>query len=151
MTLSLHTVKPAHGSKRRKKRLGRGNASGHGTYSTRGIKGQRARTGGRNKLKYLGLKQIMQNIPKKRGFKSLHPTVYSVNLSVLEKHFADGDLINPKALCNKRIIADTKTRVKILGGDGLSKKFKIRAHAFSQSALESIKKVGGSAEFLKNI
>ncbi|MCK4554160.1 hypothetical protein KAU19_04310, partial [Candidatus Parcubacteria bacterium] len=68
--LRLHNIKPNKKAVKKRKRVGRGNASGHGTYSGRGIKGQRSRSGGKSGLKRLGMKMILRNIPKKRGFKS---------------------------------------------------------------------------------
>ncbi|PIY78798.1 MAG: 50S ribosomal protein L15, partial [Parcubacteria group bacterium CG_4_10_14_0_8_um_filter_35_7] len=88
MSLSLHNLKSRKRKKR--KRVGRGNASGHGTYSGRGLKGQKSRSGGKKGLKLKGFKVIIQNIPKTRGFKSIHPKMEIVNTGDLEKKFKEG-------------------------------------------------------------
>ena len=90
--LSLHTIKSAKGATKKRKRVGRGNASGQGTYSGRGIKGQKSRSGVSG-LKRLGMRQILRRIPKQRGFKSLKPDNQVVNLADINKHFKKGDLI----------------------------------------------------------
>ncbi len=115
MTLSLHTIKPAKGSTKKRKRVGRGNASGHGTYSTRGLKGQKSRSGGKNSLKRLGMKTILLNIPKKRGFKSQKPKNQVVNLADINKYFKDGDTVDPQSLLKAGLIDAIKLPVKILG------------------------------------
>ncbi len=143
--LTLHTLKPAKGSKKKRKRVGRGNASGHGTYSTRGQKGQRSRSGGRNKLKIKGLKSLLQSIPKQRGFHSLYPKLAVVNLKDLEKSFNEGELITPKKLETKGLIRTAKNGVKILSDGVLTKKFRVQADSFSKGAEEKIKKAGGEA------
>ena len=104
MSLSLHTIKPAKGAIKRKKRIGRGNASGHGSYSTRGLKGQRSRSGGRNKLKRLGFKKILAQTPKMRGFKSGKPKNQAVNLEALNKVFTAGAKINVKSLLKAGLV-----------------------------------------------
>lgn len=141
--LTLHNLKPAKGSKKKRKRVGRGNASGHGTYSTRGQKGQRSRSGGRNKLKIKGLKSLLQGIPKKRGFKSFYAKSAVVNVGDLEKYFTTGELINGRLLAEKGLIKTAKDGVKILAEGELTKKFKVRANSFSKGAEEKIKKAGG--------
>lgn len=122
MTLSLHTIKPAKGSTKKKKRIGRGNASGHGTYSGRGLKGQKSRSGGKNGLKRLGMKTILLNIPKKRGFKSQKPKNQVVNLADINKCFKDGDVVDCHSLLKAGLIGTIKLPVKILGNGELKLK-----------------------------
>ena len=119
--LSLNNIKPAKGATKKKKRIGRGNASGHGTSSTKGTKGQKARSGVSD-LKKLGMKQIIRRLPKNRGFKSLAAKNQVVNLEDLNKYFKDGDTINPQTLVNKELIKNTTTNVKILGTGDLKLK-----------------------------
>ncbi|MBU4346974.1 50S ribosomal protein L15 [Candidatus Parcubacteria bacterium] len=114
MTLRLHTIKPAKGSTKKRKRVGRGNASGHGTYSGRGLKGQKSRSGGKNGLKRLGMKTTLLNIPKKRGFKSQKPKNQAVNLADINKYFEDGATINLQTLLKAGLINTIKLPVKIL-------------------------------------
>jgi len=147
MTLTLNTIKPAKGAIKKKKRLGRGNASGHGTYSTRGLKGQKSRTGGRNKLKRLGFKKILQNIPKVRGFKSGKVKNQVVNLMELNKYFSVGMKINPLNLFKVGLIDSTKLPVKILSQGELKVKNLLFSDVkVSQSAQAQIEKMAGKIE-----
>ncbi len=144
MSLSLHTIKPARGSSRRKKRIGRGNASGHGSYSTRGLKGQRSRTGGRNKLKRLGFKQILASTPKVRGFKSNKPKNQVVNLRDLNNSFSAGAKINPVSLLKAGLAQTTQQKIKILGqGELTLKNLEFQGVKVSDSAKLQIEKMGG--------
>lgn len=143
MSLELHQLKPSPKSRKKRKRVGRGNSSGHGTYSTRGLKGQKSRSGGKKGLKLKGLRQMLLNTPKLRGFKSIHPKKNIVNLSQLEVNFAPLDEVTPKLLLKKKIISNIKGGVKILGGGNLTKKLIIEGCEVSSRALSEIKKVGG--------
>ena len=143
MFLSLHTIKPNQGAVKKRKRVGRGNASGHGTYSTRGVKGQKARSGVSG-LKRLGLKMTLMRIPKKRGFKSLKSKDQIVNIALINENFKDSDIINPNALFKKGLIDNLKTRVKVLGkGELKLKNLKFEHVKMSESVKEQIKKIGG--------
>lgn len=144
MTIELHQLpSPNH---RRKRRVGRGAGSGRGTYAGRGLKGQRARSGGRRGLKVRGLKQFMMQMPKKRGFISHYPKLFVVNLSVLESHFQDGERVTEKQLIAKGLCPKLCKGVKILGTGKLNKKLKVEAAAFSASAKDAILNSGGSVE-----
>lgn len=146
MSLSLHTIKPAKGSTKKRKRVGRGDASGHGTYSTRGQKGQKSRSGVSN-LKRLGFKATLRRIPKKRGFKSLEAKFQVVNLKDLNKFFKDGDVISPEALFAKGLVVNKNARTKILGMGELSlKNLKFENVKMSESVKEKLevkKRIGG--------
>jgi large subunit ribosomal protein L15 len=148
MALSLSNLKPARGSKRRGIRVGRGTSSAHGSYSGRGSKGQRARSGGKGGLKAFGLKRIIQSTPKLSGFISLKPKLEVVNLKDLEKNFKDNDIITPAILKDKDLIQDSKVGVKILGEGKLTKKFIIKTHKISESAKAMVEKNGGQIIFL---
>jgi len=144
MTLSLSNIKPARNSARLKKRVGRGNASGHGSYSTRGIKGQRSRTGGRNKLKRLGFKKILAQTPKMRGFKSDKPKHQIVNIKDLNQHFAAGAKVNAANLLKAGLISTVTEPVKILGqGELKFKNLEFTGVKLSASARAQVKKMGG--------
>jgi len=144
MTLSLHTIKPARGSTKRRKLIGRGNSSGHGTFSTRGTKGQRARTGGRNKLKRLGFKKILAQTPKNRGFKSDKPKNQAVNLKDLNQSFADGAKINALNLFRADLIGTVEAPIKVLGvGELKLKNLEFTGVKMSQSARAQVEKLGG--------
>jgi len=144
MSLSLHTIKPARGSVRKKKRIGRGNASGHGSYSTRGLKGQRSRAGGRNKLRRLGFKQILAATPKNRGFKSAKPKNQVVNLKDLNTNFSAGDKISAHSLLKAGLIQTVQEKIKILGQGKLAlKNLQFEGVKLSDSVKAQIEKMGG--------
>ncbi len=144
MSLSLHTIKSAKGAIKRRKRIGRGNASGHGSYSTRGLKGQRSRSGGRNKLKRLGFKQILLATPKSRGFKSGKPKNQAVNLMDLNGSFSDGAIVNLKSLLKAGLIRTTAEPIKILGqGELKLKNLQFNGVKMSASAKAQVEKMGG--------
>ena len=144
MSLSLSNIKPARNSSRSKKRIGRGNASGHGTYSTRGIKGQRSRTGGSNKLKRLGFKKILAQTPKNRGFKSDKPKNQVVNIDDLNKNFTDNSKIDAASLLKANLINSPAEPIKILGqGELKLKGLEFKRIKLSQSAKQQIEKLGG--------
>ncbi len=143
MALTLHTIKPFSGSKKKVKRVGRGLGS-TGTYSGRGQKGQKARSGGRGGLKLLGMRRIIMSTPKLRGFKSPHPKMVAVNVGDLEKKFNDGERVTPKTLLEKGLVGKMKAMVKILGEGEFKKKLIIEDCAVSASAKEKIEKAGGA-------
>ena len=146
--INLHNLKIAKRSKKRKKRVGRGNSSGSCTYSGRGLKGQRSRSGGKKGLKRRGLNQFLKNKPKMGGFKSLKPKIVTVNIEQLEKFFADGEVVNAKKLISKKIIKSAKNGLKILGNGKLTKKLTVTADSFSESAKKAIIKVGGEVKLV---
>jgi large subunit ribosomal protein L15 len=145
--MELHTLKPFHGSRRKAKRVGRGLGSAHGTYSTRGMKGQRARSGGSKGLKLKGMKQLLLRIPKLGGFKSIHEKDTIVNLDVLQRLYKDGETVSPVTLIKKHGIVVPKKgmpTVKILGGGALTKKLTISNCRVSTSAHAKIEAAGGT-------
>lgn len=121
--LSLNTIAKSKGSAKKIKRVGRGNASGHGTYSTRGLKGQKSRSGVSG-LKRLGMKKQLLQIPKARGFRSLQPKNQVVSLKAVNQHFKDGETVSPETLAEKKLISKTAIPVKILGKEKLTVKVK---------------------------
>lgn len=136
--LSLNTIKQAKGASKTKKRVGRGNASGHGTYSTRGLKGQKSRSGVSN-LKRLGMKQQLLQTPKVRGFKSNKPKNQIVSLKAINAHFKDGELVNPESLLAKDLISSIKLPIKILGKEKLTVKVKFESIKMNATLKEQIK------------
>lgn len=143
--LQVHTISAASGSRHRVKRIGRGNASGHGTSSTRGGKGQTARSGGSRGLKNLGFRRLMQSAPKLRGFKSLQEKPTTVYFTDLEKHFTAGDTVDLAALKTKKIITLNTATVKLVDSGTLTKKLVV-AIPCSKGAIEKIKAVGGEVK-----
>lgn len=143
MSLSLHTIKKPRAVKKGRKRIGRGNASGHGTFSGRGLKGQKARSGVSG-LKRLGMKQVLLRTPKERGFKSLKPKNAVVNLSAISRHFKDGEKVTPEALVKKELVKTAKNGIKVLGqGDLNVSNLEFSGLKLSASAAEKIKKNKG--------
>jgi len=134
MTLTLHNLSSQRGAGQKRKRVGRGNASGHGTYSTRGLKGQKSRSGVSG-LKRLGMKKQLLAIPKLRGFKSHHPKNQVVNLVSINERFQDGQKINPRSLLAAGLIAKIKEPVKILARGQLTlKQLTFEGVIFSRAA-----------------
>lgn len=147
--MRLHDLKPAEGSTKKKKRVGRGIGSGHGKTSGRGHKGQNARSGGGVRPGFEGGQMPLTRRIPKRGFTNIFKKEYSiVNVGTLEERFEDGAEITPEVLIEKGIIKDVKDGVKILGDGELTKKLTVKAHKFSQSAVEKIQAVGGKAEVI---
>lgn len=144
--IGLNQLKPAYGSKHRKKLLGRGEGSGHGGSSTRGRKGQTARSGDGKMPGFAGGQiPLMRKIPK-RGFNSRSRVEnITVNLELLEAHFESGAEITPEKLLAMGIIHDISP-LKVLGTGELKKSFVIKADSFSKNAEEKIKTAGGKAE-----
>jgi large subunit ribosomal protein L15 len=147
MELSVSTIRSPKGSRRSKKRLGRGNASGHGTYSTRGIKGQRARQGGRKGLTQFGAKHFVTRLPKVRGFQSFKPAVQVVTLASLAR-LANGKEVSPEVLCAERLIEHANGLVKAIGAGSLPGALILKVHRVSQGARAAIERAGGSVELL---
>ncbi len=141
--LQAHTIRPAKGAKHRVKRVGRGNASGHGTYSTRGGKGQTARSGGSRGLRLLAFKRLLQSTPKLRGFTSHVARPAEVFLRDLQKHFAAGEVVNVASLKEKNIIASTARTAKVVGSGELTKKVILEGVTATKGAAEKIKAAGG--------
>lgn len=143
MSLNLHTLKPKPGSKKPRKRIGRGLGS-TGTYSGRGVKGQRSRSGGRSGLQLKGIRKIMLSMPKTRGFKSQKPVPATVNLKDLNKAFKEGAKITPQILLQKKLISSTDQGVKILGQGSLAIKVMVEGCQLSKSARAAIEKANGT-------
>lgn len=142
MSLSLHTLKPKKGSRATKKRVGRGLGS-KGSYSGRGVKGQRARSGGRSGLKLKGLRSLMLSTPKQRGFSSDRPKPAVVNVEDLAKAFVNGAKITPKLLLSKGLVSTTEGGVKILSTGTIGIAITIEGCTASASAKQKIEHAGG--------
>jgi large subunit ribosomal protein L15 len=149
--MKLHDLQPAPGSKKHKKRVGRGMASGHGKTSGRGTKGQNARPGG-GKGPYFegGQLPLVRRLPFRRGFTNIHRVEYRpVNLNRLQEKFGDGaQEVTPETLAEAGIIKHAGEAVAILGLGELTSALTIKAHRFSASAKTKIEAAGGVAEVL---
>ncbi|HYE60103.1 MAG TPA: 50S ribosomal protein L15 [Candidatus Kapabacteria bacterium] len=147
MAITPHTIRAARGAKRTSKRVGRGNASQKGTTAARGTKGQRARSGGRNKTKIRGFKKALQKVPKLRGFKSMYARPQAVSLSLLQRVVEDGATVTPAYLAERNVIVDPMQAVKIVGTGEFTKKVTVIGCFASNSVLKAIEKAGGSVTF----
>lgn len=144
----LNTIK-SNNTRKSRTRVGRGNGS-KGTYSGRGIKGQKSRSGGGVPIFFEGGQlPLVKRLPFLRGFKNRFKTHYSlVNLASLEANFKNGDVVDPKSLSEKKLIRKESDNVKILGRGEITKKLTISAHAASKSAQEKISKSGSQIKFI---
>ncbi len=146
--MSLPNLKP--NVKQTRKRVGRGNASGHGTYSCRGMNGQSSRSGGRVRPGFEGGQtSYFMKMPKLKGFKNPNKVDYqAVNVGDLNI-FEDGATIDAQALLSKNLIAKKSEPIKLLGGKGkLEKKLTILVHKASASAVEQVKTSKGELKLL---
>ncbi len=152
--MNLSDLRPAEGSKHSDSfRRGRGHGSGNGKTAGKGHKGQKARSGAPRTGFEGGQMPLYRRLPK-RGFKNRNTKeIVSVNVSMLEKYFADGDEVNFITLKAKGVVSHPGDGIKILGNGSLTKKLNVKVDAFSASAIEKIEAAGGSAEkvALKNI
>lgn len=144
--LTLSNLKP-HSQRKARKRVGRGTGSGHGAYSGRGIKGQKARTGGHIRPGFEGGRMpLIRQLPKKRGFRSIHPKNQGVALARLDRIFSEGEVITPQSLLSKRLILNAGLPVKVLGKGPVSKKFSFKQIKLSAQARAAVEKAGGQIE-----
>lgn len=146
--MKLNELKPAPGSRKESKRVGRGMASGSGKTSGRGHKGQKARSGGGVRPGFEGGQNpIYRRLPK-RGFTSPNRKEYAiVNLDTLNR-FAEGTEVTPELLTEVGIVKDVKSGIKILGNGELQVKLSVKAHKFSETAAEKIRSAGGATEVI---
>ncbi len=146
--MKLHTLKPAAGSTHSRRRIGRGPGSGLGGTSTRGHKGAKARSGYKKKIGFEGGQMPLQRRLPKFGFKNInHKEYFAVNLSTLQQLAEENNLtkIGIEELRAAKVVKGSKTLVKILGDGELKAKIDVEANAFSKTAEEAIKAVGGNA------
>ena len=144
--MKLHDLKPDPGSKRRRKRVGRGIAAGGGKTAGRGHKGQGARSGG-GKGPYFegGQLPLVRRLPFKRGFTNIFAISYQeVNVDMLEARFDEGAIVNGDSLKAVGLVRDADEPIKVLGRGDLGKKLEVHANKFSKSAADKIEQCGGS-------
>lgn len=146
--MKLHELKPAEGSRRGRKRVGRGIGSGHGKTSTRGHKGQNSRSGGGVRLGFEGGQTPLARRLPKRGFTNIHRKEFAiVNLEKLNR-FEEGTEITPELLIESGVVKSEKAGIKILGNGKVEKKFTVKANKFSAAAKEAIEAAGGKTEVI---
>ena len=149
--MKLHDLKPNKGSKKSRKRVGRGTAAGQGKSAGRGTKGQGARAGGGTRLYHQGGNlPFFRRLPfiRGKGFTPINRVEYDeVNLGQL-KDFKDGSQVNPKTLIEAGLIKNDTTPVVLLGGGEVSVALNVSVHRISKSAQAKIEAAGGSVEIL---
>ena len=145
--MKQHEIAPPPGSRKKVKRVGRGAGSGHGTYSGRGCKGNKARAGFSVRPGFEGGQlPMIKRLPEKRGFVNLFTTSYSVvNLSQLNA-FENGVEVTAETLRAAGLIKSLKNPLKVLGTGELERKLTVKAHKFSATAKAKIEAAGGKIE-----
>ena len=143
--MQAHQLKPPKGATHAKKRIGRGNSAGGGTYSGRGLKGQKARAGNKPRRFFEGGQtRLFKKLPFRRGLRNPFRVEYQpVNLDDLQR-FEDGAEVTPELLKEKGILRSIRMPVKILASGELTKKLTVTAHRFSLTAKEKIEAAGGT-------
>ncbi len=144
--MQTHDLRPAAGAKHARKRIGRGNASGQGTYSGRGLKGQKSRAGRKPRRFFEGGQtRLIKKLPRRRGFTNLFRVEYAaVNVCDLRK-FEPGTLVTPELLKEKGLLRSLRKPFKILATGEIDRALSVQAHKFSMTAKEKIEAAGGSA------
>ena len=148
--MELHNLKPAKGATHHDKRVGRGAGSGHGGYSTRGLKGAKSRSGYSSKLGFEGGQMPLQRRLPKFGFTTIDRVEYkAINLSTLEELAAKNNLteVTFETLVQAGFVS-SKDKVKILGNGTITRALAVKANAFSKTAEAAIVAAGGSVEKL---
>lgn len=146
--MKIEDLRPAEGSKKKNKRVGRGAGSGHGKTSCRGHKGQKARSGGTKGPGFEGGQMPLQRRLPKRGFKNRFKIEYAI-INLKDINRIEGlDVITPEVLVEKGIIKDLKDGLKVLGVGEIQRPFTIKADAFSASVQAKVAAAGGKIEII---
>ena len=157
MTIGLHNLSPAPGSKRGRTRVGRGNGSGHGKTAGRGHKGYGARSGAKDRARFEGGQTpLHMRMRKLRGpnkkmsmpFEMFRTHTQPVNLADLDARFDSGAAVDVAALAAAGLATRRDVPVKILGGGELTKPLTVTAHGFSKSARAAIEAAGGTCQVI---
>jgi len=146
--MKLHELKPAEGSRKERKRLGRGIGSGTGKTAGKGHKGQNARSGGGVRPGFEGGQTpLFRRLPK-RGFTNINRKEYAiVNLDALNR-FEDGTEVTPELLIETGVVSNERAGIKILAKGKVEKKLTVKAHKFSSAEKEAIEAAGGQTEVI---
>ena len=148
--MDLSNLKPAQGSTKNEKRIGRGPGSGHGGTSTRGHKGAKSRSGYKKSRGFQGGQMPLQRVVPKFGFKNVNRVEYkALNLDVIQRIAESKGVtsVDVQVLVDAGL-ASKNDRIKILGNGELTLKLDVKAHAFSKTAKEAIEKLEGTTEIL---
>ena len=147
--IQLHTLKPEPGSKKRRKRVGRGIGSGHGKTATRGMKGQKARDTIPPRFEG-GQTPIHRRLPVRVGFRNVNRVEYAViNVGTLAERFQPNETVTPELLKERRILRKLKDGVKVLGEGEITIPLTVHAHAVSASARAKIEAAGGTVQLIE--
>ena len=148
--MQINDLFPAPGSRKSRKRVGRGNASGHGSTAGRGDKGQNSRAGGGKGPGFEGGQNpLHMRLPKLPGFKNRFRTEYAVvNVSRLEDVYSAGDVVDVESLVQKGIVKSRTAPVKVLGDGELTKSLTVKVDKASAAAKAKIEAAGGTVETL---
>jgi large subunit ribosomal protein L15 len=147
--MQLHDLKPLKGSRKKRKRIGRGNSSGHGGTSTRGHKGQNARSGGGTRPGFEGGQMPLHRRIPKRGFTNIFRKEFTIlNLSQLDS-LTGVDEVDPELLQSRGLIKRLRAGLKILANGDIQRPIKVKAHKFSKKAAEKIRAAGGEIEIIQ--
>ena len=142
--MDLSQLKYAEGSKKKRKRVGRGVGSGHGKTSCRGSKGQKSRSGSKSRSWFEGGQMPLQRRVPKRGFTNIFRRQYDVvNVGDLEK--LGEKVVSQEVLLKARLIRKKNCLVKVLGNGEITKSIEVQAHAFSKNAVQKLESAGGKA------
>jgi len=143
----LEKLSPAPGSKKKRKRVGRGDGSGHGTYSGRGCKGQKSRSGNKMRPGFEGGQlPLIKRLPQKRGFVNIFRTEYSVvNIDKLGI-FEPGSEVTPEKMVAAGVVKSLRRPIKVLAGGEINHPLVIKANKFSAAAKAKIEAAGGRVE-----
>jgi len=144
-----HNLTPPAGATRKRKRVGRGDGSGHGSFSGKGCKGQKSRSGGGVRLGFEGGQlALIKRLPRKRGFTNIFKTYYNiVNVGELKAFSANAE-ITPKQLLDIGLIKSFKYPVKILASGDIDRPLVVKANKFSTAAEKKIVDAGGKVEVI---
>ncbi len=141
-----HEITPPRGARKARKRVGRGDAAGGGSYAGRGMKGQKSRSGPGLRPGFEGGQMpLIKGLPMKRGFNNRYKTHYAlVDLGTLQERFEANTQVTPELLHDLGIIRRTKLPVKVVGDGELQQPLTVAAHKFTASARAKIEAAGGS-------
>ncbi len=146
--MKLHELKPAEGSRRDRKRVGRGTSSGTGKTAGRGQKGQLARSGGKTRLGFEGGQMPLFRRMPKRGFNNINRKEYAViNLADLNR-FAEGTEVTPTLLVESGLVKKELAGIKLLANGELTVKLTVKVNKFSEAAKKAVEAAGGTIEVI---
>ena len=149
--MQQHSLKSPQGSKKNRTRVGRGDSSGSGSYSGKGMKCQKSRSGGGVRPGFEGGQlPVIKKLSALRGFNNIFRREFiPINLNTISKLYEKDNEISPETLVEKNVLKDTKSPIKILGDGEINFSVKVTAHKFSRSAKDKIIAAGGTIQELE--